>query len=342
MGKIIPKQSLFDIQIKKSEKNIVNHAKDIFDIQIEELQKVRNKIGYEIANVANLILNSSGKVVITGIGKSGIIGKKIAATLASTGTYAVFMNAAEGLHGDLGMIHPKDVVIAISNSGNSDEVVNILPSIKKIGAKIVAMTGNKNSKLGQAADFILDIGVDREACPMNLAPTCSTTATLVMGDALASILIELRNFKPENFALYHPGGSLGRRLLTKVEDVMKEELAIVNKQASIEKVVLEMTEKKLGAVCVIENEKMVGLITEGDIRRAIADKENFFKLKAQDIMTQKFISITKDKLAIEALELMENRESQISVIPVLDDRRVIGLIRIHDLLKINKKKKIKK
>ena len=314
--------------------DIKKYAQEIFDIEIEELKKVRDKIGKEIEKTAKLIMDCKGKVVVTGIGKSGIVGKKIAATLASTGTLTVFMNSAEGLHGDLGMVDKEDVVIAISNSGNSDEVVSIIPSIKKIGAKLIAMTGNKNSKLGVQSDAILDIGVEREACPMNIAPTCSTTATIVMGDALASVLIKLRNFKPENFAVYHPGGSLGRRLLMKVKDVMHSgtDLAVVEKDTNIDEILVTMTKKKLGAVCVLEDGKMAGIITEGDIRRALGNKEEFFTYKAVDIMISKFTYIEAEKMAVDALELMENRESQISVLPVLEGQKLIGMVRIHDLL----------
>ncbi|MGL4307635.1 KpsF/GutQ family sugar-phosphate isomerase [Cetobacterium sp. SF1] len=314
--------------------NIVELAKEIFDIEINELEKVKEKISDSIGKAAQLILESSGKVVITGIGKSGIIGKKIAATLASTGTYAVFMNAAEGVHGDLGIISPKDVVLAISNSGNSDEVISLIPSIRKIGAKLIGMTGNENSRLGLAADVVLNIGVEREACPMNLAPTSSTTATLVMGDALSVILIKARDFKPENFALYHPGGSLGRRLLMKVKDVMHMNVPIVSEKDDMDTVILTMTNKRLGAVCVVENNHMVGLITEGDIRRALKKKEEFFNLHAKDIMTKKFISVDEKMMALEAMELMENRESQISVLPVLNGEKLVGLVRIHDLLNV--------
>ncbi len=314
--------------------DIVSYAKEIFDIEIEELKKVRDKLGKEIEQAVKLIYESKGKVVVTGIGKSGIIGKKIAATLASTGTLSIFMNSAEGLHGDLGMIDSEDVVLAISNSGNSDEVLSILPSIKKIGAKIIAMTGNCNSSLGKEADVVLDVRVDKEACPMNLAPTCSTTTTLVMGDALASALIKIRDFKPENFALYHPGGSLGRRLLTKVSDIMHDngELAIVGPDESIDTLIVEMTNKRLGAVCILDGEKLIGIITEGDIRRALMDREKFFSYKARDIMTKTFTSIEKDKLAIDAMAVMENRESQISVLPVVEGEKLLGMIRIHDLL----------
>jgi arabinose-5-phosphate isomerase len=314
---------------------ILKYAKEIFDIEINELNKVKEKLEESIVEIAYLIEKNQGKVVITGVGKSGLIGKKIAATLASTGTLAVFMNAAEGLHGDLGMINSKDVVIAISNSGNSDEITSILPSIKKIGAKIIAMTGNTNSILGRSADYILNIGVEKEGCPLNLAPMSSTTATLVMGDALAAILIKLRNFQPENFAVYHPGGSLGRRLLMRVKDVMhKENLPICEVNDDMDKVVLTMTNKRLGAVAVMRDNSIVGLITEGDIRRALKRKEEFFNLKANDIMTRNFIYIDQEIMAIDALEIMENRESQISVLPVLQEGKLQGIVRIHDLLKV--------
>ncbi|ADO83321.1 KpsF/GutQ family sugar-phosphate isomerase [Ilyobacter polytropus] len=315
---------------------IINYAKEVFDIEIGELKKVRDRISDQMEKAVNIILASKGKVVITGIGKSGLIGKKMAATFASTGTHSVFMNSAEGLHGDLGMIHPEDVVIAISNSGNSDEVLSIIPSIKKIGAKIIAMTGNPGSGLGQASDCILDIRVEREACPNNLAPTTSTTATLVMGDAMASVLIKLRDFKPENFAVYHPGGSLGRRLLMKVEDVMHKgnEVAVCDSRATVDEVLLKMTNKRLGAVCVVDNGRMSGIITEGDIRRALQEKNKFFDFYAGDIMTKKFTYINKDKMAIDALELMENRENQISVLPVMEGEELVGLVRVHDLLKV--------
>ncbi len=316
--------------------DIIKYAKKVFDIQIEELEKVKNKIDLELEKVAKEILVCKGKVVITGIGKSGLIGKKIVATLASTGTYATFMNAAEGLHGDLGMIHPDDIVIAISNSGNSDEVVSIIPSIKKIGATLIAMTGNKNSKLGIESRYILDIGVEQEACPMNLAPTSSTTAALVMGDALATVLTSLKEFKPENFAIYHPGGSLGRRLLTKVSDLMHpiDGVAIVRIEDNIEKVILQMTNNPLGIACVEENKEIVGIITEGDIRRALLNSKDFFSYKSADIMTKSFTSVQNDIMAIEALEIMENRDGKISVVPVIENKKLIGVVRIHDLLSI--------
>lgn len=312
-----------------------NIADEIFDKEISQLKKIKGNLNEDLDKVIELILECKGKVVITGIGKSGIIGKKISATLASTGTESIFMNSAEGLHGDLGMVKAGDIVIAISNSGNSDEVISIIPSIKKIGAKLIAMTGNRKSRLGKESEIILDIGVEEEGCPLNLAPMASTTGTLVMGDAIASALIVARKFKPENFALYHPGGSLGRRLLMRVKDVMhKDELPILKESDDMDSVIMEMTEKRLGIVCIEKDEKIVGIITEGDIRRALKRKDSFFKLKAKDIMTEKYIYATEEIMALDALELMENRVTQISVLPVMNNQKLIGIVRIHDLLNV--------
>ncbi|WP_429190630.1 KpsF/GutQ family sugar-phosphate isomerase [Fusobacterium sp. PH5-44] len=316
--------------------DIKDFAREVFDFEIEELRSVRDRISSDLEKAVHMILESEGKVVVTGIGKSGIIGSKIAATLASTGTLAVFMNSAEGVHGDLGMIGAKDVVLAISNSGNTDETVSLLPSIRKIGAKIIAMTGNPNSKLGKGADCILNVGVSKEGCPINLAPMSSTTSTLVMGDAIAAILIKMKNFKPENFALYHPGGSLGKRLLMKVSDVMHsgDKIPLCDKESNVDDIILIMTKKRLGAVCVMNSDVMVGLITEGDIRRALQEKEKFFTFKAKDIMTRNFTRVDSESMAIDALSLMEDRENQISVLPVMKNGNLVGIIRVHDLLNV--------
>ena len=313
---------------------ILENGKKVFKVEIEQLGNVMNKLDENFIKAVELICSIKGKVVITGIGKSGIIAQKIAATFASTGTLAVFMNSAEGLHGDLGMISKDDCVMAISNSGNSDEVVSIIPAIKNIGAKIIALTANENSGLGRGADIILNIGVEEEGCPINLAPMASTTATLAMGDALAAALIKEKDFKPENFALYHPGGSLGRRLLLKVSDIMHkdEELALVKADDSVETVVVELSSKRLGAVCVIDDfGKLEGIITDGDIRKALTRKDAFFNLKASELMTKNPVSVNEERMAIEALEKMENRDTQLGVIPVLCGEKVSGLIRIHDL-----------
>lgn len=318
--------------------DIIKEAKEVFDIEINEMCNVRDRIDDSFAQAVSLLKDIKGKVVVTGIGKSGIIGTKIAATMASTGTLAIFMHAAEGLHGDLGMITKNDIVIAISNSGNSDEVIAIIPAIKKIGAKIIGMTGNKNSKLAKLSDIVIDIGVEKEACPLNLAPTSSTTVTLAMGDALSAVLIKLKQFKPENFALYHPGGNLGRRLLLKVKDVMHKgkELPLIDENDDMEKILFELTDKKMIGVLVVEGDKLLGIITEGDVRRALKNREAFFNLKAKDIMTKNPMFVNQEDMAVDALEIMENRESQISVLPVLEKNSVVGIIRIHDLIgKIN-------
>jgi arabinose-5-phosphate isomerase len=317
-----------------TEKDMVSIGKNVFDMEIRELLRIKESLDKEFEKAVNTIYQSKGRVVVTGVGKSGIIGHKISASLSSTGTHSVYMNAAEGLHGDLGMINYNDIVLAISNSGSSAEVIQLLPSIQTIGAKIIALTGNENSPLGKAADIILNIGVEKEACPMNIAPTSSTTATLLMGDALTVALIEKRDFKPENFAVYHPGGALGRRLLTRVSDVMqpKENVAVGTKSDSLLTVVDKLTRKNLGVVCIEENNKVIGIITDGDIRRALNNnKDNFFNMNASDIMTNKFRFISSDRMAIEALDIMEQNERKISSIPVLNAGELIGLVRIHDV-----------
>ncbi|MDO5089715.1 MAG: KpsF/GutQ family sugar-phosphate isomerase [Leptotrichiaceae bacterium] len=319
--------------------DILKEAGNVFDIEISQLEKVKGKIDDEFAKLA-IMINSMGnnKVVITGIGKSGIIGKKIAATMASTGTTAIFINAAEALHGDLGMISKGDIVIAISNSGNSDEILSIMVPIKKIGAKIIAFTGNKSSALAKHAELVINIGIEKEANELGTAPMSSTTATLVMGDALSVVLMKMKNFTENDFAKYHPGGSLGKRLLLTVSDLMHtgEELPVLSENAEIENVLLVLTNKKMGAVCISEtgreNGKLKGIITEGDIRRALVHKEKFFSYKAKDIMISTPISVDRNAMAMDALNLMENRKSQINVLPVVENENLVGIIRIHDLI----------
>lgn len=320
--------------------DIIREAKNVFEIEIEELKKIEKKIDENLEKLVNEIYKlENKKVVVTGIGKSGHIGKKIAATLASTGTSAIFVNAAEALHGDLGMISEGDIVIAISNSGNSDEILSILNPIKKIGAKIVAFTGNEKSTLAKYSEIVIEIGVEKEACPIGQAPMSSTTATLVMGDALAVALMKLRNFTKNDFAKYHPGGSLGKRLLLKVSDLMHfgDELPVVLEDEHIENVLMTLTKKKMGAVLITkngkENSELMGIITEGDIRRALAHKEKFFNYKASDIMIKTPVYVNRDAMALEALELMEKRENQINVLPVVvENKKVVGIIRVHDLV----------
>ncbi|MBN1469468.1 MAG: KpsF/GutQ family sugar-phosphate isomerase [Fusobacteriaceae bacterium] len=314
---------------------IIARVKEVFQKEIDEVIKVRDRVGIEVEKCIRMILETKGKVVITGVGKSGHIGKKLAATFSSTGTLTIFMHSTEGLHGDLGMVHEDDLIIAISHSGNTEEVMSIMPSIKKIGCKVVAMTGNKESKLAKEADCVLDIGVEEEACSLNLAPTSSSTATLMMGDAIAITLMEIKKFMPEDFALYHPGGSLGRRLLLKVTDIMHkvEEIALCEEKEGIDSILLKMTNKNLGAACIIKDDKIVGIITEGDIRRALKNKEKFFEFEAKDIMTSTFKSVKDDAMAIEAMQIMEKGKSKIYQLPVIDNEgKLVGLVRLHDLV----------
>lgn len=315
---------------------MINIAKEVFDIEIEELIRVKNKIDYKFNEVIECILKTKGKIVVTGIGKSGIIGRKIAASLASTGTSSFFMQAAEALHGDLGMVKKEDVVIAISNSGTTQEVLNIIPSLKKIGCIIIAMTGNVNSQLAISADYIIDIGVEKEACPMNLAPTCSTTATLVMGDALAVSLIKRREFMPENFALYHPGGAIGKRLLTRVKDIMSKDLPKVYETSDLKEVIYEISSKRLGLTIVFNsNEEAVGLITDGDIRRNIFDKYKDIRyIKAKDIMTKGFKLIDSNEMANKAWQKMD--ENNISSLPVIENNELVGVVTMHDVFEFEK------
>ena len=309
--------------------DIIREGQSIFDLEIEELEKVKKKMDSSFEKLVNEIYSmGENKVVVTGIGKSGHIGRKISATLASTGTSSIFMNAAEALHGDLGMISKGDIVIAISNSGNSDEILTILNPIKKIGAKIVAFTGNEESTLAKYSEIVINIGVEKEASIIGVAPMSSTTA----------ILIRMKDFKESDFAKYHPGGSLGKRLLLTVKDIMHsgDELPVVTKDENIENVLMILTKKKMGAVCITdtgkENGKLKGIITEGDIRRALAHKDEFFSYKAKDIMIQNPISIDVEAMALNALNLMEKRESQISVLPVVENEKLVGIIRLHDLV----------
>lgn len=317
---------------------IIEIAKNIYETEIKSLELRMNGLSENFVKVVRKIFDCKGKIVVTGIGKTGIIGKKISATFASTGTTSIFMNSTEGLHGDLGIINPEDIVLAISNSGESDEIISIIPAIRNIGAYIIGMTGNTNSRLAKASDLCINTHVEEEGCPLNLAPMSSTTNALVMGDALAGCLMRLRNFSPQNFAMYHPGGSLGRKLLTKVENLMKtgDALAICKLDSNMENIVILMSEKKLGVVCVMneENNILLGIITEGDIRRALSHKEQFFNLKAKDIMTSNYIKVDKEEMATEALSIMEDRPHQINVLPVFDNDEFVGIIRIHDLLKV--------
>ena len=282
-------------------------------------------------------LDQGGKLVITGVGKSGKVGEKIAATLCSTGSLAVFLHPTDGLHGDLGVVASKDAILALSYSGNTEELVRLLPSLKSLRIPVVGLGGNRQSKLAQQCDAWIDGSVDQEACPHNLAPTSSTTVALALGDAIAVALMQIRGFDARSFAQNHPGGSLGRRLHLKVSDVMHsgDSVATVAADASIDEVLLTLTRKSLGAALVVNATLLLGIITEGDIRRALQHREKFFSLKASVVMTRTPICTSPEDLASSAFELMENRPKQISVLPVVDSQgHWKGLVRIHDLVKI--------
>ncbi len=317
---------------------IKNKAVETLNIEADAVRNLTKRIDDEFEAAARCILDCKARVVVTGMGKSGHIGKKIAATLASTGTPSFFMHPAEAFHGDLGMVTENDVVIAISNSGESNEVVNILPVIRRIGATIVAMCGRRDSQLGKYSDYFLDISVEREACPLGLAPTASTTATLAMGDALAMSLMEARNFTSQDFAMFHPGGALGRKLLLTVKDVMHtgEDNPIIGCGKTVQDALFVMTEKGLGAVSVTDaSGKMVGIITDGIIRRALRKDYNFLDEAVENIMFTEPVTISENKLAATALSVMEKHKPRpITVLPVVDAaKNPVGIVHLTDLLR---------
>lgn len=307
-------------------------SKEIFHLEIEELQKLADKIGPEMNEVVELIYSTKGKLVIMGVGKTGIIGHKISSSLASTGTPSIFINAAEAMHGDLGMVSKQDIVLLISNSGSSSEILNVVAPLKKIGCTLIAMTGNLKSALAKEVSIVLYIGVSNEACPLGLAPTTSTTATLVMGDALTICLMERRGFKAENYALYHPGGALGRRLISRVKDEMFTDIPKVLETTLFRDIIYEVSKKRLGMTMVYNTQNQpVGVITDGDIRRAIQRFDEIKPLTAADFMTPGFKRIAQDELLTEALEMMDL--NKITTLTVVDDtEKVVGILSIHNII----------
>lgn len=317
---------------------IKEKAIETLQIEAAAVENLIPRINEEFVAAVEKILSCSGRVVVTGMGKSGHVGKKIAATLASTGTPSFFMHPAEAYHGDLGMLTENDVLIAISNSGESSEIVNILPVVRRIGAAIIAMSGKRTSTLCKNCDYFIDIGVEREACPLGLAPTASTTATLAMGDALAMALMDEKNFTSKDFALFHPGGALGRKLLLTVGDVMHsgEDNPIVAIGATTKDALFEMTAKGLGAVSVIDaDKKFVGLVTDGIIRRALEKNHDFLDEPVEHIMFTTPLVISADKLAASALSVMEKHKPRpVTVLPVIDEKKFpVGMIHLTDLLR---------
>lgn len=314
-------------------------AKRVLKIEAEAVAALVNRIDEKFEKAVGMLLKCKGRVVVTGMGKSGLIGKKIAATLASTGTPALFLHPAEGIHGDLGMVTRGDTVIALSNSGETEEVALMLPSLKRLGIKIIALTGNPDSTLAKNSDVVINVGVKEEACPLGLAPTASTTATLAMGDALAVVLLDQRGFKEEDFACFHPGGALGKKLLLRVRDLMHtgEAVPIVSEKTLIKDAIYEISSKKMGITAVLNaSGKLVGVISDGDLRRWMEKTEksgeNLLSKKAADIMTRNPKVANKDSLAAEAVALME-KNSITCLIVSGHDARPEGVIHLHDLLK---------
>ena len=317
---------------------MLENARNVLKMEADAILELVPRINGQFTAAVEMILACPGRTVITGMGKSGIIGRKMAATLASTGTPSFYLHPAEGIHGDLGMVTADDVVIALSNSGETAEVLHILPSLRRIGAKIIVMVGNPNSSLGKNADVVLDVGVSKEACPLGLAPTSSTTAALAFGDALAVALLSKRKFTADQFAVFHPGGSLGRKLLMTVADVMHagDENPLVKGDMKVQDALFIITDKGLGAVSVVDDEnKMIGVLTDGDIRRGLSQGFSFLTRPVTELMTKAPKTITQDKLAAEALHLMEsNKPRPITVLPVIDaDKHVIGLLHMTDLVR---------
>jgi arabinose-5-phosphate isomerase len=281
-------------------------------------------------------LEQDGKIVVTGLGKSGKIAQKIVATLCSTGSLAVFLHPTEGLHGDIGLVSKKDVVLALSYTGNTDELVKLMPSLKNLGVKVIGVGGNSQSKIAELCHVWIDASVDQEACPHNLAPTTSTTLALAIGDALAIALMQIRGFDAEAFAINHPGGALGRRLTLKVGDLMHHgnDVPLAKADSPVEEVLMTLTKKRLGAVLVVDGKKLLGIITEGDIRRALQHREKFFSMTAKEVMTAKPVTVSSQEMAKAALDLMENRPHQIYILPVVTaTNEWEGIIRLHDLVK---------
>lgn len=317
----------------KDNTTIIANAKKTIIAESKAIANLANFIDSAFENAVKYIHNFKGRVIVTGIGKSANIATKIVATFNSTGTPAVFMHAADAIHGDLGNVLEDDVVICISKSGNTPEIKVLVPLIKNYGNKIIAITGNVDSFLGKNADFTLNTYVEKEACPNNLAPTTSTTAQLVMGDALAVCLLELKGFTSKDFAKYHPGGALGKRLYLRVSDLIKNnELPQVSEDDSIAKVIIEMSEKRLGVTAVTKNDKIIGIITDGDIRRMLSKSTDINTFLAKDIMSKNPRTIHKDAMAIDALDKLEN--SSITQILAIDDaNNYAGVVHLHDLIK---------
>lgn len=314
---------------------VLGSIRDVIRLEAETLRRVAGAVDDAYARAVRRISRCRGKVIVTGIGKSGLIAQKIASTLASTGTPALYMHPAEGIHGDLGLVERKDLILALGKSGESTELNAILPSLKRIGVHIIAVTANPRSTLARSANTVLTMPVDKEACPLNLAPTCSTTAALAVGDALAVALMRIRGFRTEHFARLHPGGQLGKRLTLRVRDVMRggDRNPVIPVTAKVPRMLVEITRKQAGAVNVVDKKgRLVGLVTDYDIRRAIERHGEITRLTISQIMNSKPTRIEESRLASEAVEVMDDRRLPFNVLPVVDRRgRAVGMVQIHDL-----------
>jgi len=319
-----------------TDKNILAEGKKVIEIEQKEVSKLLTKINSCFVEAVKLIYQSSGRTIITGIGKSGLIARKIVATLNSTGTSAIYLHPTDALHGDLGLVRKEDVIIIISKSGATEELLSLATMIKRMDVPIISMLGNNESPLAKQSDVILDISVEKEACPYGLAPTSSTTVSIVLGDAIAVAVLKLRGFTQNDFAKLHPAGSLGKKLLLKISEIMYKgnELPIVEKDTSIKDTILEMTAKRLGATCVIDqNKTLVGIITDGDLRRQLEKSLDIKELKAKDIMTKNPKTINQKLLASFALQRMEN--FNITSLIAVDSKNVpVGIVHLHDLVKL--------
>ena len=319
-----------------NESNILQRARDVLNIEIKGISALIERLDENFIRAVELIHHCRGKIVVTGLGKSGLICRKIAATLSSTGTPAFFLHPADGVHGDLGMVVREDIVLAVSNSGETEELLKLLPHFKLHSLKVIVMTGKPDSTLAKAGDVVLNVGVAEEACPLGLAPTASTTAALVIGDALAVVLLEKKGFKEEDFAIRHPGGVLGRKLLLRVEDLLHsgDRLPLVNEEVPMKEALFEITSKRLGVTGVIDAKgDLTGIITDGDLRRGLERKGDVFRLQAKDLMTRDPKTITADRLAAEAVAIME--QHTITSLFVLENggRKPLGVVHLHDLVK---------
>ena len=315
--------------------NIIKRARQVLDIEAEAISNLKKNINRDFQKATQFILSSKGRIVVTGMGKAGIIGQKLSATLSSTGTPSLFLHSAEAVHGDLGRVTGEDVAIILSNSGETDEIKKLLPILKKIGTKIIAVTGNLKSILARYSDVVLNTAVKKEACPLGLAPTASTTAMLAMSDALAVCLLELKGFKEKDFAFYHPGGLLGKRLLLKVEDIMRMGPAnpVVSENQRISSVLFKITRVRAGSATVVNKKgKLIGIFTDGDLRRHLERDPDLTKRKVKEVMTKNPITVRPQMLAAQVLRIL--REKKIDEVPVIDERgRPVGLLDVQDLLK---------